>query len=184
MPAAFVVLPLPREVRDVLATAQGGLHAGSPVPPDQLNLPLADLGDQPEDRLTAVRTALAEVAPGPFHVKLQGVGTLGGNSPHTLYAEAELSPGLKDLHALVRRALRDVDIVLDYQRWTPHVPIARFEALGQHDLKQIMSFLSRRAGLSAGPFPVTDFELIVHRPGPGGPVTEVIESFALSGRSR
>ncbi|HET7409166.1 MAG TPA: RNA 2',3'-cyclic phosphodiesterase [Paracoccaceae bacterium] len=184
MPAASVILPLPRDVRDALGKAQGGLHAGRPVPSERLNLPLADLGDQPEDVLAAVRTGLAEIATGPFYVGIQGLGTLGGNAPHTLYAEAELSPGLKDLHALVRRAVRDAGVTLDFQRWTPHVPIAHFEALGQHDLKQIMSFLSRRAALSAGPFPVTDFELIALRPGPEGPVPEVVESYPLSGRSR
>lgn len=184
MPAASVVLPLPRDVRDILGKAQGGLHAGRPVPPEHLSLPLADLGDLPEDRLAAVRAGLAEVATGPFYVRIEGLGTLGGNAPHTLYAEAELAPGLKDLHALVRRAVRDAGVALDYQRWTPHVPIARFEALGQHDLKQIMSFLSRRAALSAGPFPVTEFELVSVRPGPDGPEREVIETYPLSGRGR
>ena len=182
MPAASIVLPLPREVRDILAKDQGGLHAGRPVAPDELTLPLADLGDQPEAALSEIRTALAGVAPGPFYVKLQGLGTLGGNSPHTLYAEAELSPGLKDLHAMVRRAVRDVGVAVDYQRWTPHVPLARFEALGQHDLKQIMSFLSRRAALSAGPFPVTEFELVAL--GPDGSTRNVIETYPLSGRGR
>lgn len=184
MPAASVVLPLPREVREILARAQEGLHAGRAVTPEQLALPLADLGDQPEAALSEVRTALAEVSPGPFYVRLQGLGTLGGNAPHTLYAEAELSPGLKDLHAMVRRALRDAGVAVDYQRWTPHVPLARFEALGQHDLKQIMSFLSRRAALSAGPFPVTEFELVAVRPGTDGPVAEVVETYPLSGRGR
>lgn len=188
MPHATVVLPLPRDVRDALGKAQGGLHAGRMVPPERLNLPLADLGEQSEDVLTTVRDALTEISTGPFYVRLQGLGTLGGNAPHTLYVEAGLSPGLKDLHALIRRAVRDAGVALDYQRWTPHVPLAHFDTLGQHDLKQIMSFLSRRAALSAGHFPVTDFELVVLRPAlespSGEPVPEVVETYPLSGRSR
>lgn len=184
MPAASVVLPLPREVRDLLAKAAGGLHVGRPVAPEALSLPLTELGEPTDEMLGTVAQALGAVAPGPFFVSLSGLGTLGGNAPHTLYAEAELSPGLKDLHGLVRRALREAGVAVAYQRWTPHVPLAHFDALGQHDLKQIMGFLSRRAGLSAGPFPVTDFELIALRPGAEGPVREVVQSYALSGRSR
>lgn len=129
----------------------------------------------------AVRKKLADVSTGPFWIKLEGLGTLGGNAPHTLYAEADLARGLKDLHTLVGRAVREAGVPLDYQKWTPHVPMARFDALGQHDLKQIMSFLSRRAALSAGPFAVTDFELVAL---PADAEPEVLESYSLSGRGR
>lgn len=180
MVAARVVLPLPKDVHDVLEKALGGLHAGRPVPRALINLPLADLGNQPDAMIDAVRRKLGEVSTGPFWIKLEGLGTLGGNAPHTLYAEADLSRGLKDLHTLVGRAVREAGVPLEYQRWTPHVPIARFEALGQHDLKQIMSFLSRRAALTAGPFPVTDFQLIALRP--DTPEPEVLETYPLNGR--
>ena len=181
MVAALVVLPLPKDVGDVLEKALGGLHAGRPVPRAQMNLPLAALGDLPEAVLDAVKRKLGEVSTGPFWIKLEGLGTLGGNAPHTLYAEAELARGLKDLHTLVGRAVREAGVALEYQKWTPHVPLARFDGLGQHDLKQIMSFLSRRAALSAGPFPVTDFELIAPPATPDAE-PEVLETYPLSGR--
>jgi 2'-5' RNA ligase len=184
MAAASVVLPLPRDVTDILGKALGGLHVGRHVPPGQMHLPLAELGDQPDDALDAVRAGLAGVSTGPFYVRLEGLGTLGGNAPRLLYAEAGLEPGLKDLHTLVGRAVREAGVPLQYQKWTPHVPLAHFDGLGQHDLKQIMSFLSRRAALSAGPFPVTDFELVALRPGAHGPEPEVLETYPLSGRSR
>lgn len=181
MVAAAVVLPLPGEVVDALTKALGGLHAGRPVPPEAMSLPLAELGEPSDAVLDAVRQKLAEVSTGPFWIKLEGLGTLGGNAPHTLYAEADLARGLKDLHTLVGRAVREAGVPLDYQKWTPHVPMARFDALGQHDLKQIMSFLSRRAALSAGPFAVTDFELVAL---PADAEPEVLESYSLSGRGR
>ena len=37
--------------------------------------------------------------------------------------------------------------------------LATFAEMGQHDMKLLLGFCSRRAGLSASPFPATEFVL-------------------------
>lgn len=66
------------------------------------------------------------------------------------------------------------------ERLAPYVTIAEFDELGPNDLRGIMSFLSRRAALRAGPFPATDFNLIVIREDKEGLVQEVLETYPLS----
>ena len=159
MRQVLVGVPLPRDIAEVLEKAQGGLHTGRLVGRADMHVQLADLGPQPEEKTAAVAEALQKVEAGPFYLSLEGLGMRGGAAPDTLYAEADLPAGLKTLHKQVGRAVRLAEVELAHERYTPYVALARFGALGAHDLKQIMSFLSRRMSLSAGPFPVTDFQL-------------------------
>ncbi len=176
-----VGIPLPRDVTEILAKAQGGLHAGEPVPPECFYLLIADLGEQPNLIIDKLRTALEAVGGAPFYVKLEGLGTIGGQRPTELYAEAELPAGLKALHKSVGVVVREAGVELAYQRYTPRVVLAEFPEIGQHDLKQIMSFLSRRQSLSAGPFPVTQYCLYALRETEEGTVQETISTYELTG---
>lgn len=175
----FIGIPVPRDIADILEKAQGGLHAGTPERRANFHIWLGDLGDVPDDKIDDVCGALERVALGPFYLSFEGLGTLGGNAPTVLYAELEKAKGLKSLHRLVGREVRETGIQMPHARVDPHIPIARFGEMGQHDLKQIMSFLSRRAALSGGPFPVTEFNL--YRVGTEAePDNEVIKSFVVS----
>lgn len=182
MAEAIVGIPLPREVAQKLAHAQGGLETGEHVEPEAFMLLLAELGDQPEDRLQAVRNALDAVSSNVFYVEVEGLGTLGGAAPTRVYAEVKLTDPLKELHRQVGAVIRDAGVPLPYQGYTPQIPLAHFGALGQFDLRQIMSFVSRRAGLRAGPFPVTKFALYAVREDEGGELLEQLADYPLSGR--
>ncbi|MEM9059786.1 MAG: RNA 2',3'-cyclic phosphodiesterase [Pseudomonadota bacterium] len=178
MDAYFVGLPVPRDIVDVLEKAQGGLHAGEPERRENFHVWLTELGELSEPQLEKVREALARVAVGPFYIQVDGLGTIGGNAPTVLYAELDQPRGLKSLHRLVGREAREAGLSVAHARVDPHIPVARFGDMGQHDLKQIMSFLSRRASLSAGPFPVTDFNLYRHGSAEE-PENDIVESYEL-----
>ncbi|MEM7213672.1 MAG: RNA 2',3'-cyclic phosphodiesterase [Pseudomonadota bacterium] len=175
----FIGSPVPRDIVDILEKAQGGLHAGLPEKRKNFHVWLGDLGEQSDDAITKVCEALERVKVGPFYLSFEGLGTLGGNAPTVLYAELEQSKGLKSLHRLVGREVREAGVSMPHARVDPHIPMAHFGEIGQHDLKQIMSFLSRRAALTGGPFPVTDFNLYRY----GEDVTqdnEIVKGFELS----
>lgn len=179
MASYFIGAPVPRDISEKLEKALGGLHAGVPEHPKNFHILLGDLGEQPADTVDAVAQALERVAVGPFYLSVEGLGTLGGKAPTVLYAELEQAKGLKSLNRLVGREVREAGVSMAHARVDPHIPMARFGEMGQHDLKQIMSFLSRRAALSAGPFPVTDFNL--YRAGtPDSPENEVVHSYVVS----
>lgn len=182
MTEAIVGIPLPRDVVDVLARAQGGLAVGRHVAPEDLTLSLADLSEVPDETLAAVRRGLGGVSANAFSLAVEGLDTTGGNAPVAVSAAVPLTPSLKDLHARVGQAVREAGVPLAYQKYTPSIVLSRFAAMGQHDLKQIMSFLSRRSGLKAGPFLVSEFALYAVVAGEDGPRLEVIEDYPLSGR--
>ncbi len=180
MITAYVGLPLPRDVADVLEKAQGGLHAGMMVPKECFFITIADLGELTEAALADVRKALADVRVGPFYMNVSGVSTHGGNAPRVVFAGTDTPNGLKKLHNLVMREVRKAGLPLEHAQFVPYISIAEFDELGPNDLRQIMSFLSRREALAAGPFPVTDMQLIVMRDGPEGLVQETLETWPLS----
>ena len=179
MASYFIGAPVPRDISEKLEKALGGLHAGVPERSKNFHILLGDLGEQPDDVIDGICEALERVAIGPFYLSVEGLGTLGGNAPTVLYAELEQAKGLKSLHRLVGREVREAGVSMAHARVDPHIPMARFGDMGQHDLKQIMSFLSRRAALTAGPFPVTDFNL--YRAGTDeAPDNEIVKSFVVS----
>jgi 2'-5' RNA ligase len=190
MITAFVGLPVPRDVADVLEKAQGGLHAGELVPKACFFVSVVELGVVPEAVIDDIRRALADVRVGPFYMNVSGVNTQGvnspgdntqgGNAPRVVYAGTDTTNGLKTLYTQVTRLVRKAGLPLDPGRVAPSITIAEFDELGPGDLRQIMSFLSRREALRAGPFPVTDFSLIVMREDPAGLVQEVLETYPLS----
>lgn len=180
MMTAFVGLPLPRDVADVLEKAQAGLHAGVMVPRECFFVSVVELGELPEAMVDTVRAALAQIRVGPFYMNVDGVDTQGGNAPRMVYAGTDTPRGLRELHGEVCRELRKAGLPLKPERLAPYVTIAEFDELGPNDLREIMSFLSRRAALRAGPFPATDFNLIVMREDKEGLVQEVLESYPLS----
>ena len=179
---AVIGVPLPRDVIAILEKAQGGLPVGRHVAPKGMHVGLADLGEHLGPGVQSVREKLHAVESGPFYLSIDGLGTRGGQQPTEVYAEIEKSTGLRNLHKMVGRAVRLAGVELSHERFTPGVAIAHFGDMAQHDLKQIMSFLSRRAGLSAGPFPVTDFALYAVKPAGNGIAYEEIETYPLTGR--
>lgn len=174
----FIGAPVPRDIIEILQKALGGLHAGTSELAKNFHIWLGDLGEQPDDAIEKVGEALERVSLSPFYISFDGLGTIGGNAPSVLYAELEQARGLKSLHRLVGREVREAGVAMAHARVDPHIPMARFDDLGQHDLKAIMSFLSRRASLSGGPFPVTDI-CLYRRGTPAKPENEAVKSIEL-----
>lgn len=174
----FVGAPVPRDIVTILEKALGGLHAGTPEMAKNFHIWLGDLGEQSDDAIEKVTEALERVSLSPFYVSFEGLGTIGGNAPSVLYADLEQARSLKSLHRLVGREVREAGVTMAHARVDPHIPMARFDEMGMHDLKGIMSFLSRRASLSGGPFPVTDI-CLYRRGTPANPENEVVASIEL-----
>ncbi|MEO1492385.1 MAG: hypothetical protein AAFV19_09575 [Pseudomonadota bacterium] len=181
MLSIFIGVPLPRDVVSVLEKAQGGLTVGYKVPPAALHVPVVDLGEHIGPVIDRLKTELGRVRAAPFYLQIDGLNTEGGSAPSAIYAEVDQPRGLKTMRGAITEAVRDADVPVPYEKYTPMVVLAEFDEMGTHDLKQIMSFLSRRQGLSAGPFPVTAFCLYTWRIEANQPVLEIIETFELTG---
>ena len=179
MKTAIVGVPLPAEIRSTLEKAQGGLDTGQMVTGANMHISVADFGEQPDWMIDKLITSLAQVEVSPFYITLEGLGTEGGQSPTSVFAEIEDPKSLKKLHRQVTRIARVDGIDIPHQGWSPGVTLATFGDLGQHDMKMIMSFCQRRAGMRAGPFPATEFVMWEVREEDGRTVHEPIQTYRL-----
>ncbi|MEM1160285.1 MAG: hypothetical protein AAGJ28_05080 [Pseudomonadota bacterium] len=159
----LIGLPLPQEITGQLEKVQSGLPVGAHLPGSFMHIAIADLGEHLMSGLNAVAEKLSLVDVGPFYLNVTGVGTLGGNQPTEVYAEIDSARKLLELHKQVGRIVRLAGLDLPHEKYTPRVTLAEIYELEQFDLKQIMGFLQRRSGFSAGPFPVTEICLYVRR---------------------
>ena len=179
MKTAIVGVPIPAEVRSILEKAQGGLHAGQLVPGENMHVAVADFGEQPDWMIDKLITSLTQVEVAPFYITVSGLGTEGGQTPTAVYAEIEDDKQLKKLNRQVTRIARVDGVEIPHAGYSPGIRLARFGELAQHDMKMILSFCSRRAGLTAGPFPATEFVLweVVEKDGRTG--HEPIQTYRL-----
>lgn len=177
----FVGLPLPRDIVTVLEKAQGGLSVGFKVPPAALHIPVLDLGEHIGPVIDRLKQELSRVSAAPFYLQIEGLNAEGGSAPTAIYAEVDQPRGLKATRGAITEAVRDADVPVPYEKYAPMIVLAEFDQMGTHDLKQIMSFLSRRQGLSAGPFPVTAFSLYAWKIENNQPMLDVLETFELTG---
>lgn len=83
---AFVAIALPQEVRIELQILGIGLGLPDPVPPENLHLTLAFLGERPEPVLEDVHAGLAQLRAPAFDLALAGLDMFGGAKPRTVHA--------------------------------------------------------------------------------------------------
>lgn len=159
MKSAIVGIPIPAEVRSTLEKAQGGLHTGRMAPGENMHVGVAEFGEQPDWMIDKLMASLAQVEVAPFYVSVAGLGTEGGQSPTAVFAEIEDPKTLKKLNRQVTRIARVEGVDIPHAGYNPGIVLATFGELGPHDMKTILSFCSRRAGMTAGPFPATEFVL-------------------------
>jgi 2'-5' RNA ligase len=133
----FVALEPPDPVRRRLATAQGelrsagGRHAEEVrwVAPDRMHLTLQFLGSVPEERLDAVREAVAEAAAAslPLRLEVRGAGGFpSARRPRAIWGG--VAGDLEGLRALVLelgRALGPLGFPAGGRAFTPHFTFGR-----------------------------------------------------------
>jgi len=177
---AFVGLAVPESLAPALVAAQAGLPVGRPVPAEFLHLTLAFLGEQPAPVLEDLHYALERIAAPPIALRLEGLGSFGGDRPHTLYASVVADPELSLLRKRVETAAREVGIALPRTRFVPHVTIARMgKTMMAEEYARLHRYLAMRVALSAGPAVVPAFTLFRSRLGSEGASYEALADYPL-----
>ena len=161
---AFVGLAVPPDVTIKLHGAQAGLPSGRPVPPENFHITLAFLGEQPAPVLEDVHYELEGIRAPAFELTVRGMGLFGGGKPTALYAVVTPCAGLSHLREKVLQAARGAGLELPYERFVPHVTLARFgQGLKGEAAAEMHAFVATRLSLAAGPFDAEEFVLYLSR---------------------
>ena len=176
---AFVGIGVPEPLAGTLAAGLAGLDVGNPVPPENFHITLAFLGEHQLPVLHDVADALSLVAAERFDVEVDGLGTFG-SAPRILFADVVSSKPLSALRKRVRRAVAEGGIELPYERYHPHVTLARLgRGLMGEEAERLHRHIARRMTLVRGSFHATAFTLFESRLGRSGPVYSALADFPL-----
>lgn len=175
---AFVALPLPEDVLEPVERLQSDLSVGRLVPPENLHVTLAFLGDLEPGVAEEVHEALCEIEAEPVDLTLRGVDVFGDDAPYLVHVGVDPSAALKALRAKVYSAAREVGVELSRKRFRPHVTLARFpKRMPQHELDRLGSFLEAHGAFGLGPVEVTTFGFYRSRLSNEGPQYEELAAY-------
>ncbi len=184
---AFVALPLPVTLRQRLMLVQSLLHlprpAVRPVPPENLHLTLAFVGEQPAPLVEDLHHALEALRAQAFDLTLRGVSAFGGRTPRSVHAGVEPSEPLARLQRKVLRAMDEVGLDPERRRFTPHVTLARLDwrRLDEADRTRLLRGIVDQDGFRAGPAEIAAFALYRSHLGREGPHYDELARYGLEG---
>ena len=183
---AFVALPLPDMLCQRLMLVQSLLPlprpATRPVPPENLHLTLAFVGEHPGPVLEDLHHALDDLRAPAFDLTLRGLEAFGGRMPRSVHAGVTPCAALERLQRKVLRALETVGIVPERRRFTPHVTLARLDwrRLADPDRARLQQAVADHHGFRAGPARIEAFALFRSQLGREGAHYDELARYALS----
>jgi 2'-5' RNA ligase len=180
----FVALEIPSTVRENLADLLKSLRTVSPqtrwVRPKNLHVTLKFIGEVPETKLAAIRSALAGARSDQIvTLDFRGLGFFPNEKhPRVFWAGIEASPNLKDLAADIDRATEKLGIPREQRPFSPHLTLARFEPPGLPE--KLRSAVRENEVRDFGTLSTGQFHLIESTLKPSGAEYTTLESFAFA----
>lgn len=178
MPRLFAGIELPEEVKEHLSDLERPLPGAKWVAHDDLHVTLRFAGDI-EGRVARDFTdLLGEIEADAFELRLDGLGTFGGNDPRTIWAAISPSPALEMLARACDRAARNAGVPADPHPFKAHVTLAR---LRNSPPEMVARTLGKIGAFRTEPFTVREFVLFSSRPKVGGGPYVVEATYPLRG---
>ena len=177
----FVALEIPSAVRENLAALLKNLRAVSPqtrwVRPENLHVTLKFIGEVPEAKLGAIRSALAGVRSDlPVALDFRGLGFFPNEKhPRVFWAGIEASPNLKILAAEIEKATVELGIPREQRPFSPHLTLARLESPRLPE--KLRTVMQENGGRDFGSLRTKQFHLIESKLRPSGAEYTTLESF-------
>lgn len=170
----FIALPLPDDALDAIGALQARMPKGRMVPPDNLHLTLAFLGDCDAEDVEAAHDALDGFRAPAVATGFTGPAIYGGRHGQAVALEADAGAPLFELHDRLRGRLRGVGLAPERRRFRPHVTLTRLP--GRADASGCLQAL---LGARLGPFlldRVVLFSSVLH---PDGAIHEPLMTCPL-----
>lgn len=165
MPRLFSAIEIPRSVSKRLTMLRSGLSGARWIDPENYHLTLRFIGDVDGATARDFTNALGEIALPPFELRLNGLGSFGGNKPRNIFAGIEPSPALDALQRANERAARKAGLPPEGRNFKPHVTLARLRGARPG---AVATYLERQGDVRAEPFTVSRFVLYSSRDSVGG----------------
>ncbi len=180
----FVALEIPSTVRENLADLLKTLRAVSPqtrwIRPENLHVTLKFIGEVPETKFTAIRSALTVArSDQPATLEFRGLGFFPNEKhPRVFWAGIEASPNLKILAEEIEQATEKLGIQRERRPFSPHLTLARFEP--PRLPVELRAAIQQNAALNFGSLRTSQFHLIESKLKPSGAEYTTVESFSFA----
>jgi 2'-5' RNA ligase len=180
----FVALEIPSTVRENLADLLTSLRAVSPqtrwVHPENLHVTLKFIGEVPEAKSSAIRSALAGVrSEQPVTLDFRGLGFFPNEKhPRVFWAGIAAWPNLKILAAEIERATEKLGIPREQRPFSPHLTLARLEPPRLPE--KLRAATQEHATRDFGSLRTNHFHLIESKLKPSGAEYTTVESFPFA----
>ncbi len=178
MPRLFAGLEIPEEIRDQLSDLERPLPGAKWVDIDDLHITLRFAGDIEGLVAREFEMGLAEIEVDAFELRLEGLGTFGGNDPRSIWAGVAPSEPLEALARACDRAARNAGLAADRQPFKAHVTLAR---LRNTPAELVARYLGKIGAYRSEPFPVSAFVLFSSKPRVGGGPYVIEAAYPLRG---
>lgn len=166
MPRLFTGLEIPAKVGLELSLKRGGLPGARWIDAENYHITLRFIGDVDFSVADEVIDALNRLANSEaFSIRLDHLGSFGGDKPRALFAGAELNAALTRLQAAQERVLQRIGLEPDGRKFVPHVTLARLKGSAAEDVARFLALSGRFVPLE---FPVRRFVLFSSRDSVGG----------------
>jgi 2''-5'' RNA ligase len=178
MPRLFTGLEVPADVGFALSLKRGGLAGARWIDPENYHITLRFIGDVDGKTADEVADSLDRLSNSlQFPVRLNHLGSFGGDKPRALYAGAEPSEALNRLQAAHERMLQKAGLPPEGRKFVPHVTLARLRGTSAGELARFMAEAARFEPLTFVP---TRFVLFSSRDSVGGGPYLVEQSYPLA----
>lgn len=147
--------------------------------PENLHVTLKFLGEVPETKLDAVRTALAQIrSEQAVRLEFRGLGFFPNEKhPRVFWAGIEAFPNLRRLAEDIEGAMEKLGISREQRPFSPHLTLARFERPGMPE--KLRSAIAENARRDFGTLQTSKFYLIQSKLKPSGAEYTTVAIFPL-----
>jgi 2'-5' RNA ligase len=178
MPRLFTGIEVPQDVALALSLKRGGLFGARWIDPENYHITLRFIGDVDHHLASDVTDMLDRLAGSEaFTIKLDHLGSFGGNSPRALYAGVENNAALVRLQAAHERVLQRCGLAPEGRKFVPHVSLARLRGVSAGEVARFIAEAGRFMPLE---FAVRRFVLFSSKDSVGGGPYLVEQSYQLA----
>ena len=181
----FIAINLPESERNAIHESTAALRAAAGfvtwVAPECIHLTMKFLGEQREDQVPAIRSALTGVAR-RYHPLRLGVGGVGAfphlRSPRIFWMGVAADPKLELLHHDLEVACEALGHDVDARAFRPHVTLGRVKRDASSDAMRTIAELARGVRY-AGTVDVRSIDIMQSELSSAGPRYSVLDAIPL-----